>query len=104
MMQGGCATSQDLPPYVMARHGMNLMCGLNIVGLRRAGFTAAERLELKQAYHLLFRSGRNVREALAAAREQFTGARTKVLLDFVATTKRGVCRHAGTRFREEAEA
>lgn len=100
MTQGGSALSQDLPPYVMARHGINLMCGLNIVGLRRAGLTAAERLELKQAYHLLFRSGTNLRQAVAEARERFTGARTKLLLDFVATSKRGICRHTGARFAD----
>ena len=101
MTQGGSALSQDLPPYVMARHGINLMCGLNIVGLRRAGFTTEERLELKKAYHLLFRSGTNLRQAVAEAREKFTGARTKLLLDFVAATKRGVCRHVGANFGEE---
>jgi UDP-N-acetylglucosamine acyltransferase len=101
MTQGGSALSQDLPPYAMARHGINLMCGLNIVGLRRAGLTAEERLELKRAYHLLFRSGTNLRQAVAEAREKYTGARTKLLLDFVATTKRGVCRHVGASFDEE---
>ena len=54
LMQGGAAISKDLPPYTIAR-GDNGICGLNIVGLRRAGFTAEERLELKQLYHLLFR-------------------------------------------------
>ena len=103
MTQGGSALTQDLPPFTMARHGSNLMCGLNIVGLRRAGLTAEERLELKKAYHLLFRSGTNLRQAVAEAREKFTGARTKLLLDFVATSKRGVCRHVGAKF-DEAEA
>ncbi len=103
MTQGGSALTQDLPPFTMARHGNNLMCGLNIVGLRRAGLTAEERLELKKAYHLLFRSGTNLRQAVAEAREQFTGARTKLLLDFVATTRRGICRHVGAKFDEAAE-
>jgi len=44
MMQGGSAISKDLPPYTMA-HEVNTLCGLNIVGLRRAGLTPAERLE-----------------------------------------------------------
>jgi UDP-N-acetylglucosamine acyltransferase len=101
MTQGGSALTQDLPPYTTARHGVNLMCGLNIVGLRRAGVTAEERMELKKAYHLLFRSGTNLRQAVTEAREKFTGARTKVLLDFVATTKRGICRHVGARFGED---
>jgi len=104
MTQGGSALSQDLPPFVMARHGINLMCGLNIVGLRRAGIPAEERLELKKAYHLLFRSGTNLRQAVAEAREKYPGARTKLLLDFVADTKRGVCRHVGASFDEDDEA
>jgi UDP-N-acetylglucosamine acyltransferase len=95
MTQGGTAISQDLPPFTMTRHGINALCGLNIVGLRRVGATAAERLELKQAYHLLFRSGKNMRAAVEEARIAFTGTRTKLLLDFVAESKRGVCRHAG---------
>ena len=56
LMQGGSAISKDLPPYTVAR-GDNGICGLNTVGLRRAGLTPAERLELKQLYHALFREG-----------------------------------------------
>jgi UDP-N-acetylglucosamine acyltransferase len=36
MMQGGSAISQDLPPFTVARGGNNI-CGLNTIGLRRAG-------------------------------------------------------------------
>jgi len=97
MTQGGSALSQDLPPYVMAHFGLNLMCGLNSVGLRRAGIPAGERTELKQLYRMLFRSGRNLREVAAEARGRFTGARAQVMLDFVTTTKRGICRDLGSR-------
>ena len=90
LMQGGAAISQDLPPYTVAAHG-NGICGLNSVGLRRAGLTAAERLELKQLYRLLFREGLNLRAALASAQTKFTSAPAKVMMDFVATSKRGVC-------------
>jgi UDP-N-acetylglucosamine acyltransferase len=90
MMQGGAAVSQDLPPYAMA-FGDNSLCGLNTVGLRRAGLTAAERLELKQVYRLLFREGLSLRAALASAQGRFSSAPAKVMLDFVAATKRGVC-------------
>jgi len=95
MTQGGVALSQDLPPFTMAHNGLNRLCGLNIVGLRRAGFTSAERVELKQLYRLLFRSGKNLREAVAEGRQQFTGPRAQELLDFVATSKRGICRDIG---------
>jgi UDP-N-acetylglucosamine acyltransferase len=93
-MQGGSAISQDLPPYTIAR-GDNSICGLNIIGLRRAGISAADRLQLKQLYRLLFRNGQNLRAAISEGAKQFTSPTAKVLLDFVATSKRGICRDSG---------
>jgi UDP-N-acetylglucosamine acyltransferase len=90
LMQGGAAISKDLPPYTIAR-GDNGISGLNIIGLRRAGLTAEERLELKRAYRLLFSSGLKLRDALAQAQKEFTGPAAKVLLDFMAGCKRGFC-------------
>jgi UDP-N-acetylglucosamine acyltransferase len=102
MMQGGAAISKDLPPYTVAR-GYNAVCGLNIVGLRRAGFDADQRLELKRLYHALFRSGGSLRAALAGARKDFPGAVAQTLLDFVASAKRGVCGDAGAVRNADAE-
>jgi UDP-N-acetylglucosamine acyltransferase len=90
MMQGGAAISKDLPPFTVALRE-NEICGLNIIGLRRAGFGPVERLELKQAYRALFRSGQNLRAAVAGAHGRFTGAAARTLLDFVASARRGVC-------------
>jgi UDP-N-acetylglucosamine acyltransferase len=94
LMQGGSAISRDLPPYTMSFE-VNLLCGLNVVGLRRAGVTAAERLELKQVYRALFREGTNLRAAVATGRKRFSSAPAKKMLDFVATSKRGICFDAG---------
>lgn len=94
IMQGGSAISKDLAPYTIAR-GDNGICGLNVIGLRRAGYTSEQRLELRKLYHLLFRSGRNVSEALAQAQKDFTSPTARVMLDFIATTKRGVCTTRG---------
>ena len=94
MMQGGAAISQDLPPFTVA-HNLNEICGLNVVGLRRAGFSPAERMEIKQVYRALFRSGKNLREAVAGAREKFASPGAKLLLEFVAASKRGVCTDPG---------
>ena len=90
MMQGGAAISKDLPPFTVALHE-NEICGLNIIGMRRAGFTPEERLELKRAYRTLFRSGRNLRAAIAGARGQFTGAAARTLLDFVRLSADAEC-------------
>lgn len=94
MMQGGSGISQDLPPFTVAR-GDNGICGLNIVGLRRAGFPAEQRRELKRLYLVLFRGGRKLREAIEEAREDFRSDAARVMLDFVAATKRGICADTG---------
>ena len=94
LMQGGSAISKDLPPFTVAAL-VNEICGLNVVGLRRAGFTAEQRMELKRLYHLLFRGGKNLAAALAEAQKQFTSTPAKTLLDFIAGAKRGVCADTG---------
>ncbi len=95
MMQGGSAISKDLPPFTNAL-GVNQICGLNIIGLRRAGFTAEQRLELKAAYRLLFRSGKNLRAAVTEAQGKFSTGPARTLIDFVITAKRGVCSDVGS--------
>jgi UDP-N-acetylglucosamine acyltransferase len=90
LMQGSAGISKDLPPFMVAR-GHNHICGLNTVGLRRAGFTADQRLELKRLYRLLFREHQNLRAAVLAAQEKFTSAPAQTLLEFIAASKRGVC-------------
>ena len=94
LMQGGSAISKDLPPFTVAR-GSNGICGLNAIGLRRAGFTSEQRLELKALYHLLFRGGLNLRAASEQAARQFSSPGARVLLDFLAGSRRGVCADTG---------
>jgi UDP-N-acetylglucosamine acyltransferase len=94
MMQGGSGISLDLPPFTVAR-GDNGICGLNVVGLRRAGFSAETRRELKRLYLILFRGGRKLREAIEEAREEFKSDADRVILDFVAATRRGICSDTG---------
>ena len=103
LMQGGAAISKDLPPYTIAS-GENRICGLNTVGLRRSGLSVEQRMELKRLYHSLFRSQRNLGEAIAAARNDFTSECAENLLLFVAASKRGVCQAIkSSRRTEETE-
>lgn len=102
VMQGGAAVSKDLAPFTVAR-GINGICGLNVIGLRRNGFSAAERLELKSLYHFLFRSERLLTEAVAAARKDFSSRGAQVMLDFIAASKRGVCAARGAAHGEDNE-
>lgn len=100
MMQGGAAISKDLPPFTVAR-GYNRICGLNVVGLRRAGMDAEQRLKLKQLYHMLFRSGTSPKKANEQARKEFSSPYARELIDFVASSKRGLCADVGFREFED---
>ena len=102
IMQGGSAISKDLPPFTVAR-GDNGICGLNTVGLRRAGFSATDRLELKKLYHALFRSGKLFRSAFAEAEKNFTSPGARIMLDFMAAAKRGLCADTSTCGRSNDE-
>lgn len=99
LMQGGSAISKDLPPFCIGR-GDNGVCGLNVVGLRRAGVDAGRRLALRQAYHALFRSSRRLAEAVAELESRFAGeAMVMEWAAFVRSCKRGLCRERGTSAR-----
>ncbi|MDP6795533.1 MAG: acyl-ACP--UDP-N-acetylglucosamine O-acyltransferase [Verrucomicrobiota bacterium] len=93
MMQGCAGVSLDLPPFTIVR-GINGMCGLNSVGLKRAGFSVEERRQLKKAYHAIFLSGDLMRDALEKARADCSGVLAEQLIDFVAVSQRGTCAHA----------
>ena len=91
MVQGSSAFGKDLPPFVVAAE-RNYVFGLNIVGLRRAGFSASDRDEIKEAFKLIYLSGLNTSQALQKAATMSFGAPAREFLDFVAAaTKRGIC-------------
>ncbi|MBA4149372.1 MAG: acyl-ACP--UDP-N-acetylglucosamine O-acyltransferase [Verrucomicrobia bacterium] len=102
LMQGGSGISKDLPPFTIAK-GNNGICGLNVIGMRRAGLNAEQRLELKKLYHVLFRSEKLFRQALEEAQQTFTSDAARVMLDFVSASKRGVCLDAGRGSDSESE-
>jgi UDP-N-acetylglucosamine acyltransferase len=92
LMQGGSILTMDLPPFCILKQ-VNELAGLNVVGLRRAGVTAAERLEVKRIYRLLFRSGKRFSLAVQQAQAIAQSAAARTLAEFAAIpTKRGLCR------------
>ena len=95
MVQGRSGIGKDIPPFCIAA-GLNRVAGLNVIGLRRAGFDTAARAEVKRAFHLLYRSGRNVSQALEAAATGAWSDNAREFFDFVAGAKRrGICAPAG---------
>jgi UDP-N-acetylglucosamine acyltransferase len=91
MVQGSSAFGKDLPPFVIAAE-RNFVFGVNVVGLRRAGFSAKDRDEIKAAFKLIYMSGLNISQALEKAVKTKFGAPAREFLDFVANAKkRGIC-------------
>lgn len=102
MMQGGAGISKDLPPFMIAAGG-NRIAGLNTIGLRRAGFSSEERLELRRMYHAIFRTDLKFSDALPRAQTEFKSAKARVLLDFLASGQRGFCIDRGKGRRRVGE-
>ena len=90
-MQGGAGISKDLPPFMMSMAN-NTVCGLNTVGLRRAGFNPAERTELKKLYHHLYSEKLRLSEAVIQGMELFSSAPCQQVLTFIQSSQRGICR------------
>jgi UDP-N-acetylglucosamine acyltransferase len=90
MMRGGSSASRDLPPYCII-DWQHTVRGLNLVGLRRAGFTPQQIRPLHQAVRILFGKLGNLKLALERL-EQKVPLTPEVLhlLDFIKSSKRGV--------------
>jgi UDP-N-acetylglucosamine acyltransferase len=90
---GQSAVSQDIPPYVSAAGNRARLYGLNLIGLKRKGFSDAVITTLKKAYKIIFRSGLIQDEALRKTLDEFPeSAEVRMLVDFIRTSKRGITR------------
>ena len=93
MVQGGCRTSQDIPPFVIAAREPIAYAGLNIVGLRRRQFDPEIIRRIHDAYRLIYNSNLTVKEAV----EQITYSipmtkEIQYIVDFVSKSQRGIIR------------
>lgn len=91
VIQGNGSFGKDIPHFCAAQR-TNRITGLNVIGLRRQGFTAEQRARIKELFRLLFCSGLNRAQALEAAGAQEWEEPAARLLEFMrAPSKRGVC-------------
>jgi UDP-N-acetylglucosamine acyltransferase len=90
--QGGSAFSKDIPPFLIAAE-RNYVFGLNTVGLRRGGFSSAQRDEIKRAFKLIYLGGLNTRQALEKSKEAEWTDLGREFFQFIADAigKRGIC-------------
>jgi len=92
MISGNTRVNLDAPPFFTFSGFHIAPKGLDLVGLKRAGFKAPDVSILKQAYHLLYKSNLKLEEALGKIESQIPTAETLQLIAFVRRSQRGICR------------
>jgi UDP-N-acetylglucosamine acyltransferase len=92
MISGNTRVNLDAPPFFTFAGFQIAPKGLNVVGLKRAGYRAADVSILKQAYQLLYKSNLKLEEALAKIETQIPTPETLHLVAFIRRSQRGICR------------
>src|SRR5436189_1469288 len=87
MVQGSSAFGKDLPPFTIAAE-RNSIFGINVIGLKRAGFSAKDRDEIKNAFKFDYTSGLNIYKELKKAATMNFGGPAREFLDFVSNAKK----------------
>jgi len=90
MVGGQAHIVKDVPPFVTVDGLSSYVVGLNQIGLRRAGHSAAEVRRLKEAYRVIYRSGLSWNEILARLRDEFCDGLAARFYQFLSTTTRGI--------------
>src|ERR1039457_6473915 len=92
MVSGNTRVNLDAPPFFTCSGFAIEPRGLNLVGLKRAGYKAPEVSILKQAYRYLYRSSLKLEEALARIESEIPTPETLHLVAFIRASRRGIAR------------
>ena len=91
MIQGGCRTPKDIPPYIIAAREPVTYAGINLVGLRRRGFTRQQIDDIHNAYRIIYQSGMNVSQALQHIKDEMElTPEVQYIIRFVEAATRGI--------------
>jgi UDP-N-acetylglucosamine acyltransferase len=92
MVSGNTRVNLDAPPFFTFAGFAIAPRGVNLVGLKRAGFDASRISVLKRAYRYLYRSSLKLADALARIESEIPTPDTLHLIDFIRNSRRGICR------------
>ena len=91
MIQGGSRTSKDIPPFIIAGREPIEYSGINIIGLRRKGFSNELIENIHNTYRMIYQSGKNVTEALKQVKEEIPMSKEiEYIISFIESSKRGI--------------
>jgi UDP-N-acetylglucosamine acyltransferase len=90
LLSGVSAASKDVPPFMLQQY-INTLCGVNVVGMRRAGMTAVQINAIRRAYHTLFREGHVLSVALTMTEKELGHIdAVRELTSFIRSSTRGI--------------
>jgi len=93
MIQGGSKVSKDIPPYIISGREPLVFSGINIVGLRRRGFTTEQIADIQETYRILYQSGMNNSTAIRHMEDNLPNSPEKQeVIQFVVNSQRGIIR------------
>ncbi len=91
MVGGASKINKDIPPYVLCGRDPICYCGINIVGLRRRGFSSDVIRNIKDIYETIYFSGLNITDGCAKVEAGFPQSEERdKILDFIRNSKRGI--------------
>ncbi|MGE0077573.1 MAG: acyl-ACP--UDP-N-acetylglucosamine O-acyltransferase [Bacteroidales bacterium] len=93
MIQGGSKVNKDIPPFIIAAREPITFAGINIIGLRRRGYTAQQIGDIQEIYRTLYNKGMNVSQALTHISENIPQSEDRdLIINFIRNSKRGIVR------------
>jgi len=94
MVAGGSLIRKDVPPFVLAgRHPLSYG-GINLIGLRRSGFTPEQINRIRDVYRIIYQVGLNVSDACRKVEEVIEPSEERdIILSFIRSSKRGIIPH-----------
>ena len=93
MVGGGSKVNKDIPPYAMCGRDPICYAGINLVGLRRRGFSSDTIRNIKDIYDMIYFQGYNISDGCAKVEAGFPDSPEKeTILSFIKNSKRGICR------------
>jgi UDP-N-acetylglucosamine acyltransferase len=104
MVGGGSKINKDVPPYVLCGREPLSFAGINIVGLRRRGFTSDQIYNIKNMYEVIYGSGLNTTDALAKIEAEFPhSVERDTIVTFIRNSKRGIIKGFGSASKGDQE-
>jgi UDP-N-acetylglucosamine acyltransferase len=93
MIQGGSRLGKDIPPYITAGREPITYSGINVIGLKRRGFTNEQIGNIQEIYRVLYQSGLNNTDAVKQIQTNIPDSEEKEnILSFVIGSQRGIIR------------